>query len=85
MNEHYTNYEEPIEEMKRLSSRNIPFQFSFKKEDGTTRTIRKAKLRKGSKKAKYSIQFEDLITGECRSFSIPLLLSFNNKLIKFSK
>ncbi len=86
MNEVYNNYEEPIEAMKHLTALNIPFAFSHKKLDGTTVCIRKAILRPMAKSefknSKYKLQYTNLETNEHRSCYIPLLLSFNHKLIQ---
>ena len=84
----YTNYEEPIELMKKCTAASILFSFSFMREDGTRCTVRKARLRKGAKNdknSKYKLQFTNEETGENKSCYIPRLLSFNNKLIDVSK
>lgn len=90
MQEHYNNYEEPITAMRKLSEVSIPFTFSHKRLDGTTAIIRKARLRPQARtefdsKAKYKLQYTNLETNEKRSCYIPLLLSFNGKLIDVSK
>lgn len=89
MQDIYNNFEEPVTSMRKLSAANIPFGFSHKKIDGTTAIIRKATLRPQSRdefdsKAKYKLQYTNLETQEKRSCYIPLLLSFNSKLIDVS-
>ncbi|WP_271407271.1 hypothetical protein [Tenacibaculum soleae] len=90
MQEEYNNYEEPITSMRKLSEVGVPFAFSHKKQDGTTVIVRKATLRPQSRnefdtKSKYKLQYTNLETKEKRSCYIPLLLSFNDKLIDVSK
>lgn len=89
MQDNYNNYEDPITGMRKLSEASIPFGFGHKKEDGTTVIIRKATLRPQSReefdsKSKYKLQYTNLETQEKRSCYIPLLLSFNGKLIDVS-
>ena len=90
MQEYYTNYEEPITQMRNLSKLSIPFSFTHKKLDGNSVSIRVAALRpqsltKQDKNAKYKLQYTNLETDELRSCFIPLLTSFNGKLIKVSQ
>ena len=90
MQDIYNSYDRPIQEMKRYTELGIPFSFSHKRGDGTIVIVRNASLRPQATKAKdrnakYKLQYTNLDTKEPRSCYIPLLISFNGKLIDVSK
>ena len=78
-----------IKIMRKLSTQNFPFEFSYISCDRTRQTssghkiIKKASLSKGlprkkSEFADWLIAYEDLETGEKKQFWLPLLMTFNN-------
>jgi hypothetical protein len=90
MQEVFKNHQEPITRMRKLSSINIPFTFSHKKLDGSSVIIRKAQLRKQThsskdSRSKYKLNYINLENDELRSCYIPLLTSFDGKLIDVSQ
>ena len=81
-----------IKEMRRLSSENQPFGFSFMScnlTDGSSQgvvTVRRARLlkresRKHHKHAEIVEAYLDLDTMESRRFYQPLLMSFNGEIV----
>lgn len=90
MQDYYNDYKEPITMMRNLSKLCIPFSFTHKKLDGNSVSIRQAELlpqslSKRDKNSKYKLQYKNLETNELRSCFIPLLTSFNGKLIKIGQ
>ena len=86
MSDVYTDYQQPITEMRKLTALNTPFRMQFKKLDGSNKTIERALLRKQSlsdkdKNSAYKLQYLDTIHDTLGSCFIPLLTALNGKKI----
>ncbi|UOY07714.1 hypothetical protein L0P88_03985 [Muricauda sp. SCSIO 64092] len=84
--DHYSDYAQPISQMRAWTANNTPFKVVFRKKDGSMRLVNRALLRKQSigandRTSAYKIQLLDLDQDKPRSAYIPLLISVNDKKI----
>jgi hypothetical protein len=82
----YSNYQEVVHEMQRLTELNTPFSFSFVKSNGSMRVVNKALLRKQTpsskdSKGQHKLNYIDVTEDTHGNCYIPLLCSLNNKNI----
>ncbi|WP_422105584.1 hypothetical protein [Winogradskyella sp.] len=86
MDNTYSNYQQIVGEMQRLTEANEPFTIKHIKIDGSIRIVNKALLRKQTPKSKdskaqYKLNYIDTQQDVCGACYIPLLCSLNNKKV----
>ena len=86
MDNNYSNYQDAVNEMQRLTELNSHFALKFIKSSGETRIVNKALLRKQTPSSKdangqYKLNYIDVTEDALGSCYIPLICSLNNKNI----